>query len=91
MWGGPDHIWIGDTVHVSLNSGRFTGAPESMRVLELTADLSQESVTVTLSLGQPKPDLRRELKRLTREIRQARRHRTAGRNPRPGWHFIGSP
>src|SRR5881394_207725 len=87
-WGGPAHIWIGDTIHVSLASGRFTGARETMRVIELTADIGQDSTQVTLTAGQPRLDQRRQLQRLTREIRKARRNRTAGRNLRTGYTFI---
>lgn len=86
-WRGPSHIWVGDTIHVSLSSGRFTGTLETLRVLELTADVGQDATTVTLTAGAPRPDLRRELTRLAREIRRARRNRTAGRNLRTGYIF----
>jgi hypothetical protein len=87
-WRGPSHIWVGDTIHVSLSSGRFTGSLETLRVLELAADVGQDATTVTLTAGAPRPDLRRELTRLAREIRRARRNRSAGRNLRPGYIFI---
>jgi hypothetical protein len=86
-WLGPHHIWVGDTVHVSLNSGRFTGRRETLRVLELTAAVGEDSTQVTLTAGAPRLDQRRQLTRLARELRRARRNRTAGRNLRTGYTF----
>jgi hypothetical protein len=87
-WGGPHHIWVGDTIHVSLSSGRFTGSLETLRVLELAADVGQDATTVTLTAGAPRPDLRRELQRLARELRRSRKNRSSGRNLRPGYRFL---
>ncbi|HEY5985815.1 MAG TPA: hypothetical protein VIV12_05435 [Streptosporangiaceae bacterium] len=78
-WGGPDHIWIGDTVRVRVGSGRLTGV-ETLRVVELAADLTQDGEQVTLVIGAPRMDLRRKFKRLLRELRHARRQRITGLN-----------
>jgi hypothetical protein len=85
-WDGPDHLWIGDTVTVVPASGRFKGMTETLRVLELTAAIGQDAPQVTITAGQPRPDQRRELKRLVRELRKARKTRVAGANLRT--HFM---
>jgi hypothetical protein len=90
-WDGPGHIWIGDTIHVSLASGRFRGVLETLRVLEIAATIGPDATQVTLTAGQPRPDLRRELKRLVRELRKSRKTRVAGRNPRTGYTVNTAP
>jgi hypothetical protein len=88
-WGGPSHIWIGDIVHVVLQSGRFQGTRERLRVLEISANVGQDLVQVVLTLGAPRLDVHRQLRRLARELRKARKHRHAGRDPRPIYQITG--
>lgn len=88
-WGGPSHIWLGDVVHVALGSGRFAGTLERLRVLEIAANITQDMTQVTLTLGQPAFNLRRQLKRLARELRHARQHRHAGRDSNPIYEITG--
>jgi hypothetical protein len=49
-WGGPSHVWIGDTVTLVVNSGRLA-VNAAHRVVELAADLDDnggETITVGL-------------------------------------------
>jgi hypothetical protein len=88
-WNGPQHIWVGDTVHIVPGSGRFTGVTESMRVVSMTADIGQDAAAITLTCGQLRPDTREQLRHLAIELRQARKRQQRGKNPRPAYHFTG--
>jgi hypothetical protein len=90
-WDGPDHIWLGDMVTIVPASGRFKGTTETLRVLELTAAIGQDAPQVTITAGQPRPDQRRELKRLIRELRKSRKTRVAGVSPRPMYTVTSAP
>ena len=58
-WGGPDHIWLGDTVRLIIPSGRLD-VDSAYRVHEVEIAMDgNNSETVTLTLGGPRPDFRR--------------------------------
>ena len=58
-WDGPDHVWIGDTVALSLRSGRLA-VDGAHRVLELGVvldDSGRETVTAGVHAGiEPEPE-----------------------------------
>jgi len=72
-WGGPDHIWLGDTVRLIVASGRLrVDAP--LRVHEIQLDIDEDGgETATLTLGGPRPDFRRWPSRVDRRLRDLER------------------
>lgn len=68
-WGGPDHIWLGDTVQVVVFSGRLQ-VDTMLRVYEINVVLDEDgNEAVAVTVGGPKPDYARRpaamLRRLT--------------------------
>ena len=72
-WGGPTHIWLGDTVEVQIKSGRLlTDVP--LRVNEITATANLDgSESVQLTVGAPKPDIKKQLALILRRLRDLER------------------
>lgn len=72
-WGGPTHIWLGDTVEVQIKSGRLlTDAP--LRVYEITATANLDgSESVQLTVGGPKPNIKKQLALILRRLRDLER------------------
>lgn len=67
-WGGPGHIWLGDTVQVVINSGRLA-VNTALRVYELQFDISADGgETVTVTAGRPRPDYRKRPAQFERRI-----------------------
>lgn len=67
-WRGPDHIWVGDTVRTVIYSGRLL-VDANLRVFEISFDIpdtGDEQVSVTV--GAPKPDIRRRGARVDRRL-----------------------
>lgn len=51
-WGGPDWLWLGDTVTVRINSGRLQVNDSGLRVVEMNFAVSPDGVeTLTLTVG----------------------------------------
>lgn len=72
-WGGPDHIWLGDTVRLIVASGRLR-VDASLRVHEIQLDIDEDGgETATLTLGGPRPDFRRWPSRVDRRLRDLER------------------
>lgn len=68
-WGGPDHIWLGDTVQTVVQSGRLQ-VDTQLRVYEIAVALDEDgNEAVSVTTGGPKPDYSRRpaavLRRLT--------------------------
>jgi hypothetical protein len=58
-WEGPNHIWLGDQVTLSIHAGRLN-VTESLRVVGIGLTLDQnDTETITVTLGSPPPFLRR--------------------------------
>lgn len=67
-WGGPDDIWLGDPVTLSVHQGRLN-VVESIRVMEIALALDDsDNETVTLTLGTPPPKSKWKLRRLDRRL-----------------------
>lgn len=59
FWKGPDHIWLGDTVRLIVQSGRLS-VDTNLRVFELSFGIEADGgETVDLALNAPAPDHRR--------------------------------
>lgn len=72
-WGGPDHIWVGDTVRLIVPSGRLE-VDTTARVYEIQIDMDEEGgEAVTLTLGGPKPDYRRWPSAIEKRLRNLER------------------
>jgi hypothetical protein len=59
LWGGPNDVWIGDPVTLSVQHGMLN-VLETLRVQELTVafDDSSDAATVSLTLGAVPPQRR---------------------------------
>lgn len=67
-WGGPSHIWLGDMVQLVVFSGRLQ-VDFSYRVHEISIDIDESGAEhVELTLGGPKPDIRKVLPRVYRRL-----------------------
>lgn len=72
-WGGPSHIWLGDTVRVWLRSGRLSEDLQ-LRVTEIDLTLGESGEeSVTLTLGTPRATLLREIHAMSRRLITASR------------------
>lgn len=72
-WQGPDHIWLGDTVRLVIQSGRLA-VDVSLRVHEVEIDLDGDGgEQVTVTLGGPRPDFRRWPARVDKQLRNLER------------------
>lgn len=68
-WDGPSHIWLGDTITYTVNSGRLDIRNESARVQEIGISVGQDdSETVTVTVGPPRVTTDRLLRELSRRI-----------------------
>lgn len=69
VWQGPDHLWIGDTVHVRIKSGRLT-VDDNVFVQEMVFTVSADGVeTLSLTCGRIPFRLRLKLPRMLRALR----------------------
>lgn len=69
VWMGPDHLWIGDTVHVRIKSGRLL-VDDLVFVTEMQFDISPDGVeTLSLTAGRIPFRLRLKLPRMLRAAR----------------------
>jgi hypothetical protein len=68
-WGGPGHIWYGDTVQLVINSGRLA-VNTTLRVMELSVALDEDGgETVTLTIGRPLLTPGQRIARMARDLR----------------------
>jgi len=55
-WGGPDHVWLGDTVETVIKSGRLN-VDAKYRVFEIAITLDENgNETVVIQVNGPNPD-----------------------------------
>lgn len=68
-WTGPDDLWIGDTVRLRVKSGRLA-VDTDYRIHELSVSLDDDTgdEAVELTLGGPKPDIRRRATEVERRL-----------------------
>ena len=72
-WGGPNHIWLGDTVEVQVKSGRLL-TDVALRVNEISATANLDgSESVQLTVGAPKPNIKKQLALILRRLRDLER------------------
>lgn len=67
-WTGPAQIWLGDTVHLRVKSGRIA-ADTALRVYEIGVDIGAANEQVQVTLAAPQPDFRRRPAALARRLR----------------------
>lgn len=73
-WGGPDHIWIGDTVRVIIQRGRLN-VNDKLPVMQMDFDIDSKNVeTVTLTLGRIPYQFERDIPNIYRRIRYLETH-----------------
>ncbi|MGI5169876.1 hypothetical protein ACQEU3_46725 [Spirillospora sp. CA-253888] len=72
-WQGPEHIWLGDTVRLIVQSGRLN-VDTTLRVFEIDITLGESGEeTVDITIGGPKPDYRRRPTAFERRLRNLER------------------
>lgn len=72
-WEGPGHIWVGDTVRLVVYSGRLQ-VDTRLRVYELGVDIADTGDdTISLTLGAPRPDIRRRDAAVLRRLKNLER------------------
>lgn len=72
-WGGPNHIWLGDTVEVVVQDGHLD-VDYPYRVYEVAITLDDDgNETVVIQAGGPKPDFRRRAARTLRRLTELER------------------
>lgn len=75
FWQGPNHIWLGDTVTVHIDSGSLYETA-TLRVTEISIDLSDDGQeSVNLTVGSPAPQYLNTLMEATRRISTLERRR----------------
>lgn len=69
IWGGPSDVWLGDPVLLAVDYGRLN-VLETLRVVEITVTLADDSDTATtsLTLGTPPPKNRWQLRHFDRRL-----------------------
>jgi hypothetical protein len=67
-WQGPGHVWLGDTVHLWVKSGRLQ-VQDALPVTEMSFAIdSNDYETVTLTAGRPLPTYKRRIRLLDRRL-----------------------
>jgi hypothetical protein len=68
-WGGPDHIWIGDTVTVWVNAGRLT-VEDPLPVTEMSFDINSSGLeTLTMTVGRVPFRIHQHIPKILRRLR----------------------
>lgn len=72
-WRGPDHVWLGDTVEVVVNSGRLS-VDALYRVYELSITLDEDgNETVVIQVAGSKPNYKVKPSAILRRLTQLER------------------
>lgn len=74
-WAGPEHLWLGDTVLLVIQSGRLAVAGVPLRVQELAFGLPDDGgpETVQVTVGRPRPNFNRRPGEILRRLADVER------------------